>query len=131
MINKLNVIMLIDDDDSDNFFHRMIIEEMNICNEILVAEDGDGALKVLSGKGQKQPDLIFLDINMPKVDGWDFLYSYRKLNLENKSVIVMLTTSENPQDKKRALEEFSNEIGGYYNKPLTEEILHEILSRYF
>jgi CheY-like chemotaxis protein len=133
MTNKLDRIMLIDDDDSDNFLHKMIIEEMGIANEVTVAEDGAEALEMLKKEGQKQPELIFLDINMPKVNGWEFLAEYGRLGLQDvgKTIIIILTTSLNPNDEKRATSEFSKQISGYYIKPLTEEILQKLLSTFF
>ena len=131
MKNKLNCIMLIDDDEEDNFFHQIVIKEMNITEHVEVVLDGEEAMKFLTKENQTQPDLIFLDINMPKMNGWEFLESYKKLNAEHKAkvVVVMLTTSTNPDDKKRA-EQFS-EIVAFNSKPLTEEMVKEVLDRYF
>ncbi len=68
---------------------------------------------------------------MPRMDGWDFLEAYRELSEEQKSdtIVIMLTTSLNPEDEKKA-EQFA-EVVGFKIKPLTVEMLTEILEQYF
>lgn len=119
--------MLIDDDDSDTFYHKIIIEEMNVTNCLLVAENGCEALRLLKEPDCIQPELIFLDLNMPKMNGWEFLDEYKNLNIPGKkSMIYILTTSMNPDDKERALQRA--EVAGFFIKPLTKEILESIIN---
>ena len=73
MRKKLECILLIDDDDEDNFYHKIVIERMNITKRIEVAYNGLEALEFLQKESQIIPELIFLDINMPKMNGWEFL----------------------------------------------------------
>ena len=131
MREKLKCILLVDDDTEDNEFHKMVIEEMNITERIEIALNGLEALNFLKEENQTAPDIIFLDVNMPKMNGWEFLEEYHKLTREQKAkvVIIMLTTSLNPADKKRA-EQFPD-ITDFNSKPLTEEMMNEILARYF
>jgi len=131
MKNKLNCIMLIDDDDDDNYFHQIIIDKMNITKHIEVALNGEEALNYLKKENKTHPEIIFLDINMPKMNGWEFMEIYKELRTDQKAnvVVMMLTTSENPEDRKRA--ELYHEIIGFNSKPLTEELLAEILVKHF
>jgi CheY-like chemotaxis protein len=131
MKKKLNCILLVDDDDEDNFFHKIVIERMDVTDCIEVAENGIEALKFLKKENQAIPELIFLDINMPKMNGWEFLEEYKKLSPDQKAriTIMMLTTSANPDDIKRA--ESIEEVDGYKTKPLSEEMLTDILCKHF
>jgi CheY-like chemotaxis protein len=130
MIEKLNCIMLIDDNEDDNFYHKMIIKEVNLAKHIEITESDFEALSYLR-KSVHIPQLIFLDINMPAMNGWEFLEEYRKLSDEEKAqiIIIMLTTSLNPTDRKRA--EKIPEINGFETKPLTTEILKNVFEKFF
>ena len=134
MGKKLNCVLLIDDDQATNFLHRMAIEEHGCCKKIITATDGEEALTFLSTPVDGRypcPEFIFLDINMPRVDGWDFLEAYRKLPEEQRGgvVIVMLTTSLNPRDRDRARK--IKEIADFRNKLLTEKMLEGLIAEYF
>ena len=136
MKKKLKCVMLIDDDEPTNFLNRMVVEEMDCAEHIQVIPNAKQALEYLkaasSGGGDKcTPELIFLDINMPAMDGWEFLAEYEKLSAEQKSkvIVVMLTTSFNPEDRLRAMQ--TNSVAAFRNKPLSVEILQEILEAHF
>jgi len=130
MTRKLNTIMLIDDDEPTNFLSKMLIEEAHCAEHIQVADSGKMALDYLS-KCNNSPDLIFLDINMPAMNGWEFLDKYRELDKvkQGKIVIIMLTTSLNPDDKVKAGQ--MPEISGFENKPLSPELIDRVLKKYF
>ncbi len=130
MKTKLNCVMLIDDNEDDNYYHQIILKETEIAHKIEVAESGIDALKYLRNT-TTCPELIFLDINMPKMNGWEFLAEYDKLSLSQKAkvVIIMLTTSLNPADKAKA--KHISALSGFESKPLTEQMLTEILNRFF
>jgi len=131
---KLNCILLIDDDEPINFLHKMVIEKSDCAEKVEVKMNGIQALEYLRSEvnGQHpQPDLIFLDINMPAMNGWEFLDEYKKLseNMLAKLVVVMLTTSLNPDDHEKA--RAFGEIRGFHNKPLNVESLNKILLENF
>ncbi|HLN71739.1 MAG TPA: response regulator [Prolixibacteraceae bacterium] len=137
-MKSINCILLVDDDESDNFFHTLTIQEAEFCNQIKVATDGryalDYMLKALNAETASEypmPDIIFLDINMPRMDGFDFLDEYLLLDETKTSgiVIIMLTTSLNPYDMERAMN--YKVVRDYRNKPLTAEMLQEIIDKYF
>ena len=123
--------MLVDDNKHDNFFHRRIIKKAAVAQavkEFLYAEE---ALAYLKEGDSSEVDLIFLDINMPRMNGFEFLQHYSALTQKQKAraVIVMLTTSLNPQDRARARN--YPEADGFLTKPLTEEMLKSIVARHF
>ncbi len=131
MKRKLDCILLVDDDPDDNTFHQIIIREMDIANNIEVVINGLEALEYLKKENRTPPELIFLDINMPRMNGWEFLEQYKHLTPQQKAkvVIMILTTSANPDDIKRAKE--IEDVSGFETKPLTRETLTEILQAHF
>lgn len=131
---KLNSVLLIDDDESTNFLHEIIIKKSGITEQVIAKQSGKAALDYLQSKDNglyPQPDLIFLDINMPGMNGWEFLEEYKKLDKEQqgKLVVVMLTTSLNPGDEERA--QSMSEIDDFKNKPLSVEMLHDVMEKNF
>ncbi|MEZ4825502.1 MAG: response regulator [Bacteroidia bacterium] len=134
MKQKLNCILLIDDDEDDNFIHQMVIRKADVAHKIVIRENGLDALEYLqtleNGK-YPQPDLIFLDINMPRMNGWEFLAEYQKLESvqQGKVMVVMLTTSLNPNDENRA--KSNPYINKFLTKPLTRDRLLEIIDQRF
>jgi CheY-like chemotaxis protein len=134
MASKLNCIVLIDDDESTNFLHKLIIERYECTDRIVVFQDARKALEFLSDNSTGsyvQPDLILLDINMPGMNGWEFLEAYMRFPDEQRGhiVVMMLTTSLNPDDKKHA--DSIEGVSGFLSKPLTKQLLQEILTQHF
>ncbi len=129
MPEKLNCVLLIDDNENDNYYHMIVLKEADIAHHIHVAESGSEALDYLNRENQTT-ELIFLDINMPTMSGWEFLEKYTKLspNKKAQTVIIMLTTSLNPADRKKAQEA---SVNGFELKPLTTEIIQRILKEHF
>ncbi|MCB9002032.1 MAG: response regulator [Bacteroidales bacterium] len=133
MNGKVNCIMLIDDNENDNFFHERVIKKNDAANRIIIKESGERALDYLKNQkqyGEPNPDIIFLDINMPRMNGWEFLDEYNKLDseLKGKMVVVMLTTSAREEDKNQA--KALNILTDFKSKPLTKEMLEEVLVKY-
>jgi CheY-like chemotaxis protein len=134
---KLNCVLIIDDDEPTNFFTNIILEESGCVNHIRMMQSGKEALDYLiisdnpaiDPVAHPSPDLIFLDINMPVMDGWEFINEYKKLKMQERVIVVMLTTSLFPEDKLKA--EAMGEISGFENKPLTVEKINRIVEKYF
>ena len=116
-------ILLIDDDPVINFIHKKIIESKfpEIPVEILV--NGYNALEYIR-KNTKKLFLIFLDINMPVMNGWEFLDAISKDSNEYNLTICILTSSIDQADLRKAQE--NERILSYITKPLTKEVLEKI-----
>ncbi len=134
MINKkykLIDIWLIDDDWPTNYLHQRIINKSGLAKSVVTLESAETALALLSEKqdaGSSYPDLILLDLNMPKVNGWEFLERFRQFNNKD-TLIYMLSTTINPDDREKA--NGIKEIAGFKNKPLTKALLDEIRNTHF
>ncbi|WP_075342255.1 response regulator [Tenacibaculum agarivorans] len=138
-MSKLNCILLIDDDAATNMYHKIVIDRSEIANHVQVCIDGQDALNYLTNKGEyvnngvtyPRPVLIFLDINMPGMNGFEFLDAYQLLPEEQKGnlIIMMLTTSLNEEDKVKA--KSYKEVSGFLNKPLSKDVLDGIIEQYF
>ena len=128
MSNKLNSVLFIDDDMMSNLNSKRIIEKAIEVNEILLAESGLEALDLLKKKfipAGKFPELIFLDIYMPHLNGWEMLGLFKELGLPAKTKIILLSASDDDDDRHRASK--IPEVAGYKIKPLTEEYILDLI----
>lgn len=131
--------MLIDDDEPTNFLSSMIIEEAGCAGFIEIADSGEKAIDYLLNSQKfaynnpeyPWPDLILLDINMPAMNGWEFLERYKNIKKKQGDhvIIIMLTTSLNPDDRNKA--NSTGTVTDFRHKPLTKELLDELLNKYF
>lgn len=124
--------MLIDDDEHTNFLNRTIIRHAKFADEVVSQVKAEEALKYIAEETKKGnlPDLIFLDINMPLMDGWDFMREYSQMQLNGAGPkVIMLTSSINPKDEERA--STIKELSGFRSKPLSYNVLNEIYDLYF
>lgn len=130
MKDKLNTILLVDDDEISNYITESLIEEMNIAHEHAIATDGRQALNFIQDHPiikENKPGhiLVLLDLNMPVMDGFEFMEEYQQQNWTDKVSIVMLTSSSNPKDMSKAK---SYNFTGYLQKPFSQENLHNLIS---
>jgi CheY-like chemotaxis protein len=133
-MKTLDCILLIEDDDTTNFYNQFLIEKMGIAKEVAVTLNGQDALDYLERAGRGEavtPELILLDINMPVMNGFEFIEAYEQLPNDNKSkiLVVMLTTSLHPDDIARAKAHPS--IKEYFYKPLLKDKLGDLMEKYF
>ncbi|KAA6433598.1 response regulator [Rufibacter glacialis] len=130
----LNMIMLVDDDDTTNFVNKRLLTKLGVAKEILIKKNGAEALEYLqesARQGIAYPDLIFLDIKMPVMDGFSFLDEYQSQNLaqNNSMIILMLTSSASFYDLER-LKEYDS-VKKHFSKSLTENDIKEIMAEYY
>jgi len=138
MENKINCILLVDDDMATNFINKKIIQKTNIVEHVHVALNGKEAIDYICGKGKFEssdnkypsPEMLLLDINMPVMDGWEFIEAYQKLDDAYKKniKIIMLSSSFNPADKAKA--DSIKEISEFRQKPMDKVALLEIIATF-
>lgn len=131
---KYHAVMLVDDNEIDNLINQKMIEASGICEHIFVHSGAKSAIEFLKNiekliKGNVNlylPELLFLDIDMPLMDGFQFLDEFEKLSdvIKNHCKIVMLTSSLNPQDMSKAKKNLN--VLKYLNKPLTQDSIKKL-----
>ncbi len=117
--------MLIDDDPLDNFINKKLIKKNNFAEKVIVCDEAQKALKTLSSG--KVPDIIFLDIKMPLMNGFSFLDEYEKLDIDKDHTrIYILSMSLNPTEIEQAKR--NKHVTSFLKKNLTPEMLLELSS---
>ena len=118
----IQTLMLIDDSEIDQMIYLRIAKKSGLVGDMVQFLDATEALRYLEQGDQSKPDLILLDINMPGMDGFEFLREATKLlGASLCPIVVMLTTSLNPEDEVRA--RAFDVVKDFLNKPLTAEQL--------
>lgn len=133
-MKKLKNVLLIDDSESDNFYHARKIKKMGITDNIHICYSGQEALVYLKSQLDglhPQPTLIFLDINMPGMNGWEFLEEYEKLELSQQGEVVLTMLSNSIDERDRLRAQGFKSVHGFYSKPLNENYLTTIIENYF
>ncbi|MFQ3296784.1 MAG: CheY-like chemotaxis protein [Polaribacter sp.] len=130
MISKQRMISIIDDDKIYQFMLTRIINDNKLADRIISFSDGEEAIHYLNehcANAENIPNIIFLDVNMPIMDGWQFMKEYAniKVKIKKKIVIFMLSSSINPIDIQRAQQ--ISEISDYIVKPIKLEEVKRVL----
>ena len=130
-MKKIDSLCIIDDDPISIFGMKLIIKEFDFCDNISIYNNGEEAitgLVELTKEGKKLPSVIFLDLNMPIMDGWEFLDDFAKIPCNNRDYVTLyiLSSSIDPRDLGR-IKNYSM-VNRYLVKPLNHQVLKEILS---
>ena len=133
-MEKVRRVILIDDDEVTCFINKCILEELEVADHIECLYNGEQAIQYIKenyvgGTAQQvNPDLFFLDLNMPIMDGFEFLEEFKKLNDINKSrlKVIILSSSANQKDAKK-IASHNDLVLCYLTKPLQRENVKEIM----
>lgn len=124
-------VYLIDDDEINNFICTNILKKISFSHDVVAFESGTEALEALKatlllGESDQIPDVIFLDINMPIMNGWDFLEEYKLLKNQIKKTVslFMLSSSIYQADVEKSKQ--YGDVVDFVTKPLNADILNEI-----
>lgn len=131
-MGKVNRILLVDDDDIVNAINSAMIRHAGFANEILVETSVVEAIDSLKSAivQNSLPEIIFLDVNMPEKNGWDFIDEYVNIQFEDlKPGIIMVSSSINPADMDRALK--MDTVIDFISKPLSPELLDKVYDDHF
>ena len=126
MSTRFPLVMLVDDNELDNFINKKLVEADSFADATTIHTSAPSALEYLKSNAAddaKIPDLIFLDIMMPEMDGFGFLDAFDKLPdaVKTKSRIIMLSTSDSFKDLNRANQ--NKYVKRFLNKPLNSQVL--------
>lgn len=123
-MNMPTTILLIDDDPINNIVNNKLLNKFDSSLKIIEFLSARDALQYLQNPDNKTPDIILLDINMPEMNGWEFLKAYEPLNFKCK--LFLLTSSIAHEDIHRAKE--FKVVQGFLTKPLEDDKIRKIFN---
>jgi len=115
MMKNLKPILLVEDDSVDAMTIKRALKELNVTNQLVHSVDGEQALEYLRADDNKKPCVILLDLNMPKMNGIEFLHAVKEDEKLKKTPVVVLTTSNEQNDITTS---FRFSVAGYMVKPV-------------
>lgn len=118
------LILLVEDDQVDALTVKRALNEIKALNPLEIAGNGEEALQYLNNTQNRKPGLILLDLNMPKMNGLEFLKSIKNNDKLKRFPVIILTTSKEDQDK---LESFNLGVAGYMIKPVDYQKFVEVI----
>ena len=124
MMNSKKPILLVEDDKVDAMTVKRSLRDIHVTNRLLLAGNGEDALQYLREPNGDRPCIILLDLNMPKMNGLEFLQVLKQDTILKKIPVIVLTTSKNEQDK---LESFRLGVAGYMIKPVDYQQFVEVV----
>jgi CheY-like chemotaxis protein len=123
-----DVIFLVDDDPINNLINRRLLAKTGICDKIIEFLSAQDALNQIKLLKKEETLLIFLDINMPVLNGWEFLEAYKDFFPERNDKIIILSSSIDYQDRQKAME--YPMISGFLEKPLSLQKISLQIGKY-
>ncbi len=120
-----DLIVLIDDDPINNLINKRLINKLHLSPKTIEFLEAELALEYLKNPDMAKKVLILVDINMPVMNGWDFLSHYVELENKRNDRIIMLSSSIDFQDRQKS-KEFPF-VSGFIEKPLTNEKLETFI----
>jgi CheY-like chemotaxis protein len=127
-MNKIETACIIDDDPIFVFAAKRMMHLANFCESFMIFHNGKKALESLEPlmrSGENLPEIILLDLNMPVMDGWQFLDQFVQIPTKKKTTIYIVTSSVDPEDLNRA--KSYEAVTNYLVKPINIDTLTEIL----
>ncbi|WP_299313791.1 response regulator [uncultured Aquimarina sp.] len=128
-MKTITKILLVDDSEATIFFNKTILSKTGYADEVLVAKNGLEALEII--KSGVIPEIIFLDINMPVMNGWEFLSEFQKLESSYKKTNIFLMLGSVLPEKEKAVADSIPEIRGFKGKMLSRVVMDTIVMEYF
>ncbi|MFI2742131.1 response regulator [Zhouia sp. PK063] len=129
-MKKLQTVLCVDDDAITLFLFKALVQKTNFAAKVITSKNGSEAIDYLINhlhKEQELPEYIFLDLNMPEMNGWEFLDAFQQLQFANTTPkVIILTSSINIEDKKKAAS--YSIVEQYIEKPLRANHLLEMVS---
>jgi len=115
-MNRNKPILLVEDDRVDAMTVQRALNDIHVANKLDTVTNGEEAIAYLQNENMENPCIILLDINLPRMNGMEFLQAAREKSLLDRIPVVVLTTSKNDQD---IVESFKLGVAGYMLKPVT------------
>lgn len=125
---QFDAIFLVDDDPINNLINKRLLGKVGITNQIIEFLEGEEALTQIEILPSEHQVLIFLDINMPVLNGWEFIEKYSDFFPNRQDKIVILSSSIDYQDRQKARE--YQIVSGFLEKPLTLNKIYSQLEKY-
>lgn len=131
-LKKPDLVLLIDDDDAVNMLNTIILRKSGLTNNIVAVQSGEKGLEVLTEfqTENKWPGIIFVDINMPGICGWEFIERFKRdfRQFKEKCLICVLSSSLDPRDRETAKN--SDMVDSYISKPLSIDAVNTLGQKY-
>ncbi|TRX16372.1 response regulator [Flavobacterium franklandianum] len=129
-MNKINTFCIVDDDDIFQFTTSVLLKKTDLVNKIIVFSNGLKAINFLKdemGNKENIPDVLFLDINMPVMDGWEFLEEYLLIKPMMPKTVVIYMVSSSVDEKDILKAKSISALSGYLVKPISSQNIMEVI----